>query len=1647
MRNQPSLQPALAFQRAFIALVGALIYFAFTASALAQDRQSLHPGHVPAAVGRLHLQPVDNLPDSTNLTLAVGLPLRNREELTNLLHQLYDPASPLHNQALTSEQFTEEFGPTQADYDKVIAYLTAHGLTVVGTHPNRVVLDVAGSVADIQKAFHVNLRVYQHPTENRSFYAPDVEPSVDAGIPMADVSGLDNYVIPHPMGLVRPDEKTISFSTGSGPNTDFFGLDFRGAYAPGVTLDGTGQTIGLFEFGPYYTTDVTLYQQASGFTNTVITNVLLDGFTGIPPGTNSDDGEESLDIDMVMSMAPGANIIVYEGNSAIDILNRIATDNKAKQISCSFGFLPPPSTMDTVLMQFAAQKQVMFVSSGDSGAYNSSQSIFAPADDPNIVSVGGTALTTTTARGPWVSETTWIGSGGGISQTYSIPSYQSGMNMSTNHGSMTLRNFPDVSMLANPSIFWFLKNGQSGTVGGTSAAAPLWAGFMALVNQQTVANGNQPVGFLNPIAYAIGRSNANYANLFHDMTVGSNTNSGSPANFFAIAGFDLATGWGTPNGSNLINFLATPLDALNITPGIGFNAIQPYLGAPVTASLDLTLTNAGASLLNWSLSNSASWLDLSTTSGTLTPGGGSATVTGSLDTNVVATLAPGFYSSNVRITNTTSGTVETRLFTLNVSTANNPIALTGFNAGVIVPNNATTANKMAVGFDIPNNIAFYQNGLNTNPQVSGSGGTQGLPLNGTFTSFLDNSTIFQFGPYGGNNALMLGDTRANTGTLSLVTPQAYDSLVILASSANGGGSGSLVINFADGSSSPTFNFNAQDWFGSTANVALRGFGRLDLNSGLFTENNGSGNPNLYQTTINLAALGLNQPVSSIAFTKPNIGGSQDTGIFAISGSLMPPQTVISQQPQSVTNNNPGTASTFTVFAMGTPPLAYQWFSGTPASGTLLSGQTNSTLAFTPAVTNEAGPYFVVVSNSLNAVTSSVATLTVLTAPQIVVQPAPPSLDLFVGRSTNYSVGAIGALPLFYQWFNGTNPIPGAVTTTLSLNNLQLANSGNYSAVVSNAFGAATSSVVSLTVVATPTTRYPVAVLADHPIAYWRLDETSGTVAHDYLNGNNGVYTNVLLNQPGYSAFDPDRAAKFGSLSGNNSFVNNIPIDFSSTGNATFSIEAWVNGGSQTTDAGIVAKGTGGGGEQFNLDTGSTSHAFRFFIRDSGGGTHLANGTITPGSKWHHLVGVCDEPHGTVSLYIDGVLNASATGIGSNSGILSSTNPVNIGARQSGTGPTRDDQFVGTIDEVAIYNVALTATQVATHFSAATNTQPPSFPANPFTEPAAAAGQFYSNSIAATATDPNGSPLTFSKISGPAWLSVAANGSISGTPAVTDAGPNSWTVGASDLGGLSANATMLIFVSAPPVFTGNPFAAPVANAGQPYSASIAASASDPDGDTLIFSEISGPAWLGVGPDGTLSGTPAISDIGTNTFIVSATDPTGNTSSNATMTILVNGVPSFTSNPFTEPAATAGQPYSGSIASAASDPDGDALTFAGVSGPAWLGIGPDGTLSGTPAVSDVGTNSFVVSATDQFGAAGSAVMNIVVAPAPSFTVFVSLQGTNIFLSWSGGNPPYQVQTTADLVNISWQNLGSPITDTNLTVPITNTAAFYRVQGQSQ
>lgn len=726
-----------------------------------------------------------------------------------------------------------------------------------------------------------------------------------------------------------------------------------------------------------------------------------------------------------------------------------------------------------------------------------------------------------------------------------------------------------------------------------------------------------------------------------------------------------------------------------------------------------------------------------------------------------------------------------------------PLAVTGFNAGIIVPYNATTASPQASAFDVPNNWAFYQEGLNGNAQIAASGqGLQGLPADGVLRSQVDGS-IFQFGPYGGVNALMMGNGYPASGTLVLATPQPFNKLAILASSANGGGLGTVVVHFTNGTTSQAFGLNAQDWYNTTANVAVQGYGRVRLGQGTFsTENPGWNNPNIYQTTIDLAALGINQSIAAVSFTSPPVGGTRTTSILGISGQAMPAAVAIVKQPVSATNNVPTAPVTFSVVAMGTPALGYQWYSGNPGSGTPLPGRTNTNFVLSSIQPINAGNYYVVVTNSTSSATSAVATLTVHRAPQIVQHPSPASATRAIGRSISYSVVANAALPVSYYWRTNGVMLPGATAATLNLLNLQSNNAASYSVLVSNAYGSVLSSAASLTIVP-PNYPYAQLVLAANPVGYWRLDELSGTTAFDCVGSNNGTYNNTQLGQPGYNLVDTHKSARFGFLSTQNSYVGGIPIDFGSSANQSFTVEAWVKGPVPSTDAGLITKGTGSGGEQFNLDCGAGGHAYRFFVRKDDGGVVGANSNVLPNNQWQHVVGVLNRAAGYVAIYVNGVSNASNTTFPKDNyrGLLRTNSPMTIGARQGGT-TTYNFQFGGYMQDVAVYNYALSPGQILSHYLAATN-RAPVFAANPFSRPDVVAGQNYSGTLAGEATDPNGDAVTYSKISGPTWLLVAGNGLLAGMPLTPAVGANSFVVRATDPGGLFTNATMNLNVQAAP----------------------------------------------------------------------------------------------------------------------------------------------------------------------------------------------------------------------------------------------------------
>ncbi|MFZ1081628.1 MAG: S53 family peptidase, partial [Candidatus Kryptoniota bacterium] len=617
-------------------------------------------GHVSASSVK-HWEFVGALPDTAILNLQIGLALRNEVTLDSLMQGIYDPTSPTYHRYLTPEQFTEMFGPTEQDYQTVIDFMQARGLRVIGTYPNRVVIDVSSSVANIEKTFHVNMGIYRDPSKPRTFYAPDVVATIDSlDVSVLDVIGIDDYAPPRPIDLKKPKSGEKPETNGSGPGGLFIGNDYRAAYAPGVSLDGTGQIVGLFEFGPYWTNDVTTYEGQAGLPHVKITNVLLDGFTGVP-GASDDVGEESLDIENALSMAPGASFIVYEGNNAVDILSRIASDDKAKQISCSFGWYPPSLTENKLYEELDAQGQGFYVASGDGGAYADTVQIFSPTDNPNITCVGGTYLVTNGPGGDWISETAWNGSSGGISQTFLCPNYQIGIGNSSNQGSKTYRNIPDVSATAAFQFYFVYNDGSSGGIGGTSGSAPLWTGFTALINQQAAANSKPGAGFINPALYSIGKgSSFSYNPDFHDITSGNNFNTSSPSQFSAGSGYDLVTGWGTPNGIYTINALAgitTPDFSLSTSPdSLIVNqlskdqftiAIRPLNGfkgnlnlsasnlpSGVTASFGSS-NSAGSSILTLTTS-----LEANTGTSTITITGVSDSLTHSISVGLTVNAAP-----------------------------------------------------------------------------------------------------------------------------------------------------------------------------------------------------------------------------------------------------------------------------------------------------------------------------------------------------------------------------------------------------------------------------------------------------------------------------------------------------------------------------------------------------------------------------------------------------------------------------------------------------------------------------------------------------------------------------------------------------------------------------------------------------------------------------------------------------------------------------------------------------------------------------------------------------------------------------------------------------------------------------------------------
>ncbi len=365
-----TFQPAVLCASALLLVAGA---------AHAEQRPTMTT-HVPEAVATGQAPLVGHLPSTQRLSLAISLPLRNEADLDDFLQQIYDPQSPSYHQYLSVAEFTSRFGPSEADYAAVLNFAQANGFTVIETAANRMVLDVEGPAANIEKAFHVTLGLYQHPTESRTFYAPDRDPTLDLDVPLLHITGLDNFTLPHPK-IIRPVQNAVpkNLGTGSGPGGNFIGSDLRAAYYGSGPLTGQGQAIALVEFGGYDPYDVQNYfHKVKEPLNVPVRGVSVNGVkVACKFPHNCYDIEQSVDIETAISMVPGlSELIVYVGHNDVSIFNQMAVDNAAKQISCSWGWSDDESSLDPILKQMVAQGQSVFVATGD---YGSSSPLVWPA--------------------------------------------------------------------------------------------------------------------------------------------------------------------------------------------------------------------------------------------------------------------------------------------------------------------------------------------------------------------------------------------------------------------------------------------------------------------------------------------------------------------------------------------------------------------------------------------------------------------------------------------------------------------------------------------------------------------------------------------------------------------------------------------------------------------------------------------------------------------------------------------------------------------------------------------------------------------------------------------------------------------------------------------------------------------------------------------------------------------------------------------------------------------------------------------------------------------------------------------------------------------------------------------------------------------
>jgi kumamolisin len=466
---------------------------------------------------------------------------------------------------MSRADFEKAYGGDPADLEKIKKFAQEFNLQVheTGTELARRTVLVSGTVSNLQKAFHVELKEYSHPKGNFRGRVGAISVPADYADIITGVFGLDNrpQAQPHFRRLPATGKIKAQASTSSyDPNEVAQIYDYPAG-------DGTGQCIGLIELGGgFQLDDISTYFSGLNITPPQVISVSVDGGTNNPTTADSADGEVMLDIEVAGSIAPAAKIVVYFApNTDQGFLDAITTavhdtTNQPSVISISWGSAESTWTaqamtnFDEAFQAAAAMGATVCIASGDSGSsdgVNDGQNhVDFPASDPFVLGCGGTTLQASNDK--IVSETVWNdgsnggATGGGVSDVFPLPTWQDGFGVPSPSVKAGGRGVPDVSGNADPDTGYNIRvDGENAVFGGTSAVAPLWAGLVARINQKI----GKSSGFLNPLIYV----QAVETSGFHDVTKGNN------GAFSATQGWDACTGLGSPDGAKLLAALTGKL--------------------------------------------------------------------------------------------------------------------------------------------------------------------------------------------------------------------------------------------------------------------------------------------------------------------------------------------------------------------------------------------------------------------------------------------------------------------------------------------------------------------------------------------------------------------------------------------------------------------------------------------------------------------------------------------------------------------------------------------------------------------------------------------------------------------------------------------------------------------------------------------------------------------------------------------------------------------------------------------------------------------------------------------------------------------------------------------------------------------------------